>query len=195
MTTRLYPMTGYPFALQVDVEYSVAEGGLVVTTSATNIGDEACPYGCGQHPYLSPGNGLIDDCTLTLPAATRLLTGDRQLPAGQEPVSGTPFDFRSPRALGDLEVDHAFADLLRGSDGRATVELHGTDGRTAQLWQDESYPLIQVFTADALAPDRRRRGLGVEPMSCPPDGFNTGEHLIVLEPGESVQHRWGATLA
>lgn len=57
MTTRLFPMTGYPFALQVDVEYSVAEDGLVVTTSATNIGEEACPYGCGQHPTSRLGTG------------------------------------------------------------------------------------------------------------------------------------------
>lgn len=195
MTARLLPMTGYPFALEAAVDYSVSDDGLVVTSTATNIGDQACPYGAGQHPYLSPGDGLIDACTLTLPAATRVLTDDRQLPAGLESVEGTPFDFRASREVGDLEVDFAFADLVRDSDGRATVELRGIDGRTAQLWQDESYPLIQIFTADTLAPDRKRRGLGVEPMTCPPDAFNSAEHLLVLEPGESVQHRWGASLA
>lgn len=194
MTARLLPMTGYPFALEAEVDYSVSDDGLVVTTTATNIGDRACPYGSGQHPYLSAGDSLIDACTLTLPAATRLLTDDRQLPAGREPVDGTPFDFRTGREIGELEVDFAFTDVLRGGDGLATVELQGTDGCTAQLWQDASYPLIQIFTADKLAPERRRRGLGVEPMTCPPDAFNGGEHLIVLEPGESVQHRWGARL-
>lgn len=195
MTSRLYPMTGYPFALEVDVDYSVGDDGLVVRTTATNIGDQACPYGAGQHPYLSPGDGLIDDCTLTLPAATRVLTDDRQLPAGREPVDGTPFDFRGGRELGDAELDFAFADLLRGSDGQATVELRGTDGRTAQLWLDDTYALIQAFTADTLAPDRRRRGFGVEPMTCPPDAFNSGDDLIVLAPGDSATSVWGARLS
>lgn len=54
---------------------------------------------------------------------------------------------------------------------------------------------MQIFTADTLAPERRRRGLGVEPMTCPPDAFNSGEHLIVLAPGDSVTHTWGASLA
>lgn len=195
MTTSLYPMTGYPFALEVDVDYSVGDDGLVVRTTSTNIGEQACPYGAGQHPYLSPGDGLIDDCLLTLPAQTRVVTDDRQLPSGREAVDGTPYDFRGSRRLGDLEIDFAFADPIRAGDGLATVELQGSDGRTAQLWLDENYPLIQVFTADSLAADRSRRGLGVEPMTCPPDAFNSGDNLIVLEPGQSQTTVWGARLA
>jgi hypothetical protein len=33
-----------------------------------NMGDTACPYGCGQHPYLSPGAGLIDRRTRIISA-------------------------------------------------------------------------------------------------------------------------------
>lgn len=89
MTARLLPMTGYPFALEVEVDYSVSDDGLVVTTAATNIGDQACPYAAGQHPYLSPGDGLIDACTLTLPAATESpLTRNASCRAGESRSTG-----------------------------------------------------------------------------------------------------------
>jgi aldose 1-epimerase len=193
MATRLYPMTGYPFTLDVRVDYALGAEGLVVATTATNVGATAAPYGTGHHPYLSPGSGLVDDCELELPAATRVLTDSRQLPAGTEPVAGTDFDFRAPRRVGPLEIDYAFRDLER-SDGRAEVRLRGPDGRTACLWVDETYPLVEVFTGDTLAPDRRRRGLGVEPMTCPPNAFATGEDVLRLEPGQTVTTTWGVRL-
>jgi aldose 1-epimerase len=195
MRTRLYPMTGYPFMLDVAVDYHLTGNGLLVQTTATNIGDAACPYGCGQHPYLSPGEGRIDDCHVTVTASTRIDTDDeRQLPTGREPVEGTTYDFRQSTRLGDRQVDYAFTDLLRDSDGLAWTHLQGTDGATASLWADESYEFLEIFTADTLADERSRRGLGVEPMTCAPNAFNSGEGLVVLQPGEALTTRWGATL-
>ena len=195
MATRLYPLQGYPFALDVSIEYILSTTGLTARTTATNIGDAACPYGCGQHPYLSPGTGLIDDCEIELDAGTRILTSaDRQLPTGTESVVGTPYDFRRPRQLGELQIDHAFTDLARDEDGRAWLRLHGSDGLIAQLWVDNTYRLIEVFTSDTLSPDRRRRGLGAEPMTCPPNAFQTGEQVTRLEPGARITTAWGVEL-
>lgn len=195
MAARLHPLQGYPFTLDVQVEYALAASGLTVRTTATNVGGQACPYGCGQHPYLSPGSGPIDDCVLQLSAETRILTDPgRQLPTGTEPVERTAFDFRPGRRIGDLEIDFAFTDLTRDDEGLAWVRLGGTDGRTAELWVDRTYPIIELFTADTLAPERRRRGLGTEPMSCPPNAFRTGEGVRHLQPGESVTATWGARL-
>jgi aldose 1-epimerase len=39
---------------------------------------------------------------------------------------------------------------------------------------------MQLYTGDAIG----RVGLAVEPMTCPPDSFRTGEDLIVLRPGD-----------
>jgi aldose 1-epimerase len=159
------------------------------------VGDHPCPYGCGQHPYLSPGKGLIDDCTLQLDAATRILTdSQRQLPTGHQPVEGTPFDLRYGRKLGDLRIDHAFTDLARDDRGRAWTRLVRSDSTTAELWVDETYPIVEIYTADTLAAPRRRRGLGTEPMTCPPNALQTGEGIIRLEPGARVTTAWGATL-
>jgi aldose 1-epimerase len=197
MKTRLHPLAGWPFALDLSLTYSLAEGGLTVETRAANIGETPCPFACGQHPYLSPGEGeKIDRCALELRANTRIVTDDeRQLPKGLEPVDGTDYDFRSPREIGSLEIDYPFTDLERDQNGRAWMRMSCPDGRTVELWADPTYPVMEVFTADALAPDRQRRGLGAEPMSAPPNALATGEMLVRLEPGQEHVGWWGVRLA
>jgi aldose 1-epimerase len=195
MAARVHPQPGYPFDLDVSVEYSLGDDGLVVVTSATNVGDRPCPYGAGQHPYLSPGDARLDDCTLQLPAETLVLTDpERQLPSGSEPVAGGPLDFREPRQIGSSAIDSPFDELRRDSDGLATARLSAPDASCVELWVDEMYTLLEVYTGDTLAPHRRRRGLGVEPMTCPPNAFRSGERLIRLDPGQSVRATWGARL-
>ena len=195
MSTVLHPLTGYPFRLELEIAYALGDDGLTVTTTARNAGNRACPYAHGQHPYLSPGSGLIDECTLELAGRTRIDTdAERQLPTGTEPVAGTPFDFLEPKPLGDIEIDFAFTDLERDVDGRAWTSLTGTDGASAQIWVDETFPVVETYTGHTLHPGRARRGLGTEPMTCWPDGFNNGEGLLRLGPGESVTTTWGAKL-
>ncbi len=195
MGIRLHPVPGYPFALDVEVSYQLDAAGLTVRTTATNVGDAACPFACGQHPYLSPGHGLIDGCELELPARTRIVTDpERQLPTGCEQVGGTAFDWRRQRAVGQARLDDGFTDLERDSDGRAWVTLHRPDGCLVQVWMDDAYPIVELFTGDTLTADRRRRGLGVEPMSAPPNAFRSGELVHTLRPGESWSAEWGARL-
>jgi aldose 1-epimerase len=59
------------------------------------------------------------------------------------------------------------------------------------LWADGAYDWLQVFTGDPLEPAMRRTALAVEPMTCPPNAFASGENLVTLAPGESVTSRWG----
>lgn len=195
MGTRLFPMPGYPFLLDIEVDYALGDAGLTVVTTAENLGVNACPFGAGQHPYLSPGAGLVDDCTLELQAATRIVTDEgRQLPVGTEAVDGTIYDFRQAKRLGALRLDFAFTDLARDGDGRAWARLGGPDGRHAELWVDGSYPIIELYTGDTLPVSRRRLGLGTEPMTCPPNAFASGDGVIRLEPGRKVTTTWGARL-
>ena len=195
MAVPLYPHPGYPFTLDIRVQYALGEAGLEVTTTARNLGDRACPCGMGQHPYLSPGSGPIDACSLQLPASTRILVDEeRSLPVGREPVAGSPYDFREARQLGELRLDTPFTDLLRDSAGIAASRLTAPDGSCVELWMGERYEFLEVFTGDGLAPGRRRRGLAVEPMTCAPNAFQSGEGLVRLEPGESLSERWGARL-
>ena len=190
MALRLHPSPPYPFCLDLTARYALTDDGLVVEHTATNTGSTAAPYAVGAHPYVTVG-GRIDDARLTVPADAWLPTDDDQIPTGPEPVQGTPYDFREPRAIGPLEIDHAFHDLRRGPDGRARVRLE-SDDRAVEFWTDEGCRWIEVFTGDSVPEaERRRRGLGLEPMSAPPNAFVTGEGLLRLEPGDTVVHRWG----
>jgi aldose 1-epimerase len=68
---------------------------------------------------------------------------------------------------------------------------HGVDhGTEVSLWVDESYLYLMLLTGDP-PPDVRQRSLAVEPMTCPPNVFRTGDALIRLEPGSSLMSTWG----
>ena len=60
------------------------------------------------------------------------------------------------------------------------------------LWLDDAYGYVMLFTGDPL-PDVDRRSIAVEPMTCPPNAFRSGEALIRLEPGRSFTSTWGIT--
>jgi aldose 1-epimerase len=186
----LNPRPGYPFTLQLRVEYSLADDGLTVRSTATNVGLEACPYGIGAHPYLTAGGGQVDDLELRVPAGTALLSDERSIPVGRKPVEETDLDFQEPKPIGGVELDHCFTDLVRDDDGRARVRV----GETATVWVDESYPYLMVFTGDAL-PDVARRSLAVEPMTCAPNAFRSGEGLVRLEPGQAHEGSWGIAVS
>jgi aldose 1-epimerase len=58
------------------------------------------------------------------------------------------------------------------------------------FWLDESYRYLMLFTGDPL-PDVSRRSLGIEPMTCAPNAFQSGDGLVTLKPGESLAACWG----
>jgi aldose 1-epimerase len=189
----VHPQAGYPFRLAVRVEYRLEDDGLRVLTSARNAGTDPLPFGCGFHPYLTVGTQTIDEALLTLPASTRLEVDARGVPTGARlPVSGTAWDFRSARAIGDLSLDTAFGDLHRDGDGafHVTLQAPGTP-HALDLWADASYRYVMAFTGDALPGPRRRRALAVEPMTCAPDALRSGDGLLTLAPGESHESEWG----
>jgi aldose 1-epimerase len=186
---RLAPMSGYPFALALSVEYSLGESGLSASARAENVGSGACPYGVGFHPYVKVGE-KVDTATLTIPASRILTFDDRQIPVASGSVEESGFDFRAGREIGSALLDSCFTDLRRDSDGRAGVTI--ADGAAAvTVWMGEAYPFVMVYTGDTLAPDRRRRGIAIEPMSCAPNAFASGDGLVRLEPGETHLAQWG----
>jgi aldose 1-epimerase len=189
----LHPQPGYPFSLDLEIEYELSASGLTVRTTATNIGATTCPYGSGAHPYLTLGTETVDDVLLQLPARTALRSDERGIPVGAVAIDDTELDFRSARRIGETKLDHGYTDLERDDSGIARVTATTHHGSGATLWVDESYPYVMVFTGDI--PEVERHGLAVEPMTCPPNAFRSGEGLAVLEPGDSHTATWGLSAA
>jgi aldose 1-epimerase len=197
LTLDLQPQDGYPFRLALRASYSLDGDGLRVTVSATNRGDGACPYGAGAHPYVRlASGGPIDDALLHIPASLTLEADDRGIPTGVEvPVSGTGFDFQSPRPIGSQVLDTAFTGLSADPDGVTRISLIAPDtGSGVTVWMDASHPYAMIYSGDTLGDvARRRHGLAIEPMTCAPDAFNSGAGLVVLQPGEAHTSTWGIT--
>jgi aldose 1-epimerase len=191
LTHTLHPQPGYPFSLALSLEYALSGGGLRVTCRATNVGRRACPYGAGAHPYLAVGSASVDTVTLRAPGRTVIQTDREGIPTGRRPVERTEYDFRRPRPIGATRLDHTFTDLERDDDGLARVELRDAGAETATtIWLEESYPYLQLFTGDPL-PGVGRRSIAVEPMTCPPNAFRSGEAVVLLAPGEAAESSWG----
>lgn len=204
-TLALAPQPGYPFSATLRASYRLGDDGLTTTVRVINDGDRLLPWGTAGHPYLVAGSGgRVDDWVLSAPGTSVLeVDPDRLLPARPAdggprwtPVAGTDLDFTVARAIGATEVDHAFTDLRADADGSARVSLSDPEtGLGAVLtWDPTTLPWLQLHTAD-LCPDQpdadqSRRGLAVEPMTCPPDAFGSGVDLVVLEPGATHEVSW-----
>lgn len=208
LMTEIEPQVGYPWRIRVETTYSLAESGLTQGVRATNLSREVAPWGTGPHPYLVAGVGTVDDWTLEVPASEVLtVTPDRLSPVGLAAVEtdAARFDFRTPRVIGDVQIDHAFTGLQRSTDQLATVRLTGPEGTGVAMSWDAACSWVQIHTADlpggasqAGLSAGHRAGLAVEPTTCAPDAFNQAAYshdtgVIALEPGVPVEASWRIT--
>lgn len=184
LTHRLWPKPGYPHVLDLVVDYRLTDDGLTLGLTATNAGDSPAPYGGSFHPYLVAGSGDADSWSVQSPAGSYLTVDpNRLLPRGIAPLA--EFDFREPMPLGGLEIDHAFTDIAFDDAGLAALTLTDDAGQGVRMTWDRRCPWLQLCIPGKRRADLHRKALAVEPMTCPPDAFNSEVDLIVLEPGES----------
>ncbi len=184
LTHRLWPHPGYPFVLDLAVDYRLSDDGLTFGLSATNVGDSPAPYGGSFHPYLVAGEGDADSWTVQSPAGSYLTVDpQRLLPRGLAPLA--EFDFLEPTPLTGLEIDHAFTDIDFDSAGSASLTVTDLAGQGVRMTWDRQFPWLQLCIPGKQRPDLHRKALAVEPMTCPPDAFNSAVDLIILEPGET----------
>lgn len=192
LRTVLYPSPAYPFHLRLDVTYTLdARQGLTTLVTAHNLGTQDLPYGVCPHPYLVAGTSPLDTWTLDLTARTRLeVSPDRLLPTGTSTIAaGSELDYAGGRVIGAAQLDDAVTGLERDA-GVATVRVTAPEGTGVEISFDEACPWVQVHTADRPEPENDRKGLAVEPMTCPPDAFRSGTDLVRLAPGAEHTASW-----
>lgn len=187
---RLMSQPGYPWTLDLTVRYVLSDDGLAVTLTVRNLASGSAPFAAGAHPYLTAGDPGLGSWQLQVAAGSALTVDERLIPTDRVPVAGSALDFSDGRRIGDNHLDTAFTDLARDADGNASVHLRGAAGGVT-LWMDGHYRWVQLFTG----PAGTREALAVEPMTAPPDAFNSGDDVIRLtahgSPGDTVTLVWG----
>ncbi len=192
---------GYPGNLQVTVTYTLTEeDGLKMQYEATT--DQATPVNLTNHSYFN----LTGDTKETIFNHQLQLNADAYTPVDTglittgeiRQVAGTPFDFRSPMAIGSRidsvpgGYDHNY--VLNNADGSLRKVAHLAEpvsGRFLEVWTTE--PGIQFYSGNFLdgkfsnhtgTPVQLHTALCLETQHFP-DSPNKKEFpSTILEPGK-----------
>jgi aldose 1-epimerase len=204
---------GYPGTLRSAVTYSLT-GARELSVSFTAVTDRPTVVNLTNHSFFNlagiQGDGGVLDHILTLAADSFLPVDAGGIPRGApEPVAGTPFDFRTPRVVGDgIRDDHEQLRLRRGYDqnyclpgGRserpriaARVE-HPTSGRVMELLTDQ--PGLQFYSGNFMdgttrgkhgRPHRQYDALCLEPHTWPNTPNRPDYPSARLDPGQTYRH-------
>lgn len=185
---------GYPFDVRVQATYRVSPDGLSVQIEAANQGRRTAPWGYGAHPYLLLG-GQLEDIVLTLPGTQQLVLDDASIPIRAREVTNTAADFRAGRALGRQPWDACLTGLTRSSSGDAVITARSGSsagegaGDGVEVWLGTGLDYVQLFTPPQLP--GHPAAVAIEPMSCAPDAFHSGDGLVSLTPGQRWAAAWG----
>jgi len=172
---------GYPGALEAETIYRVAGGILSfehrATTSASTV------VALTNHTFWNlAASGSIGAHLLTINAKRLLMVDKDLIPVGQPvPVTGTSFDYTSPRAIGEHHLDHCF--VL--DDATWAAELSDpASGRRMRLRTDQ--PGLQVYSADAFR--EPRIGLSLQTGTWPDSANRVDFPSPRLDPGMTYCH-------
>jgi aldose 1-epimerase len=175
-------MKQWPFAHTIEMTHRLRHGVLEVETAIVNMSAEPMPIAIGFHPYFQLTDAPRDAWTLSVGARTHWLLTSNKVPTGEtEPIERF-FPTPHAAALGDYSLDDVFTDLLRDSQGRATVAVSGKSQRleiglgphyrAVTIWSPKDRPFICVEPTAGIinALNLAARGLYNELQSVPPGG-------------------------
>ncbi len=195
-TSAIRPQPGYPHAIDLEVIFTLDDGGLTLEARMRNVGDAAAPCFFGWHPYFRLADNTVDGWQLQIPAETMIATDTDLIPlpgdAAYVPLEkARAFDFRQWRDIGDSVLDQGYTDLSADADGRIRTRLRNPgNGLGIAVWQERG--VMHAFTSDTVSRDVRR-AIALEPMECMANAFNRAdtEAAISLEPGAERHFRCG----
>ncbi len=195
-TNTIRPQPGYPYAVDLEVTFTLDAAGLTLEARMRNVGEHAAPCFFGWHPYFRLADGMVDGWQLQIPAQTLIRTGADliALPGAAAYVAlddAPALDFREPRRIGDSILDQGYTDLEADADGRMRTRLRDpSSGLGIAIWQERG--VMHAFTADTVSRDARR-AIALEPMECMANAFNRPDcaRAVRLEPGAERRFRCG----
>jgi aldose 1-epimerase len=181
---NLAPQPAYPFHLSLAVLYELRDDGLVIRVEAEAKGREPLPFGIGFHPYFLGDRATLARARLLLPARTHYVLDERGLPVGVDTTSGELVALNSVAGLDlvDARLDDCFGGLVRDETGIAVIRYVPGDGDVAEVVMrlGPEFDYVMCYTGDTLPEGERRRAVAIEPMTCAPNAFVSGDGVREL---------------
>jgi aldose 1-epimerase len=198
---------GFPGNLRVKARYVLTEKNeLQINYTATT--DKPTVINLSHHSYFNlagQGNGDVLNHVLYINADRFTPVDSTQIPTGEfADVTGTPFDFRTPTAIGArIDDPHPVLQFGRGYDQNWVINkllgklgllarvVEPASGRALEVWSDE--PGLQFYTGNYLNGTirgkggviyQKRSGFCLEPQHYPDSPNQPGFSPVVLRPGQ-----------
>jgi aldose 1-epimerase len=192
---------GFPGTLDTEVRYSLAVDGLVIDYNART--DAPTVINLTNHAYFNlSGASDILDHVLTIPAKCFVVVDRQAIPTGElRPVADTPFDFRTPRRIGERIDDHDEQLAVGGGYDHTYVLAAGpaeqpilaarleAGGLVMETLTTE--PSIQFYSGNFIKGPlfMRRAALCLETQHFPDSPNQPAFPSTVLRPGETFRSR------
>ena len=200
---------GYPGTLTAHVRYTLHGHDLRIEYSATS--DKPTVTNLTNHSYFNlagEGSGSVLKQTITINADRYTPVDSVQIPTGKlDPVQGTPFDLRTPHAIGEqIDTDNQQLQLgkgydhnwvLNGAPGTLKLAAVATDpasGRTLSV--STTHPGVQFYTGNFLVDGAitgkagktydRRNAFCLETQHYPDSPNQPAFPSTLLKPGQTL---------
>lgn len=156
--------SSYPFEFQLTFTYQLQANTVTLRQCYTNASSQPMPFSTGLHPYFQVPNK--NQLQLEIPATQFQDQRDQTL----HPFSGQ-FDFEAD------EIDAAFRHVVQ----RSAQVIDQQRRLRLSLNYDAVYSTLVFWTL------KNKDYYCLEPWTAPRNALNTGEDLIQLEPGATLE--------
>ena len=162
-------MEAFPFSHRLQIDWSLDEKGLEVTTSI-QAREQSVPVSFGWHPYLALPGVAREEITLDLPQLSRVMLDSAGLPADRSPKP-------VPAAVHELS-GKAWDDCFLGIHDGSQVTIRG-GGMAVRVEFLNGWKAMQIYSPE------KADYVCLEPMSAMTAALSDADDLGFVEPGQS----------